>query len=49
MSDGKKETISINTFKKWQFANDFRIETKNGKVLSTLCKYCSEVEYNDCM
>ena len=49
MSDGKKETISITTFKKWTLANDFRIKTKDGKVLSALCKYCSKVEYNDCM
>ena len=47
MSDGKKETISITTFKKWPFANDFRIETEGGKVLSALWKYRSEVEYND--
>ena len=47
LSDGKKETISITTFKKWPFANDFRIETKDGKVLSALCKYCSDMEYND--
>ena len=26
MSDGKKETVSITTFKKSSFANDFRIE-----------------------
>ena len=36
-------------FKKWPFANDFRIETGDGKVLSALYKYCSKVEYNDCM
>ena len=47
MSDGKKETISITTFKKWPFANDFRIETEDRKVPSALCKYRSEVEYND--
>ena len=34
MSNGKKETISITTFKTWIFAADFRIETKGGKVLS---------------
>ena len=44
MSDGKKETVSITTFKKWPFANDFRIETEDGKVLSALCKYRSIVE-----
>ena len=49
MSDGKRETLSITTFKKWPFASDFRIETEDGKVLSALCKYCSEVEYNDFM
>ena len=41
---------SITTFKKWPFVNDFRIETKDGKVLSLCFKqYCSEVEYNDFM
>ena len=49
MSNGKKETVSITIFKKWPFANEFRIETKDGKVLSALCRYCSEVEYNDCI
>ena len=29
--------------------NDFRIETKYGKVLSALYKYYFEVEYNDSM
>ena len=47
MSDGEKEIVSIATFKKWLFADGFRIETENGKVLSTLCEYCLEVEYND--
>ena len=47
MSSGKKETVSITNFKKWPFANDFRIETEDGKVLSVLCKYHSKVEYND--
>ena len=27
----------------------FKIETEDGKVLSALCKYCSQVEYNDFM
>ena len=27
----------------------FRIETEDGKILSALGKYCSEVEYNDFM
>ena len=49
MSDGEKEIVSIATFKKWLFADGFRIETENGKVLSALCEYCLEVEYNDCM
>ena len=35
--------------KQWPFANDFRNETEDGKVLSALCKYCSEVEYKDFM
>ena len=43
MSDGEKETVSITTFKKWLFANEFRIEAEDGKVLSALCKYCSDV------
>ena len=47
MFEGKKETVSITTFKKWPFANDFRIETEYGKDLPVLCKYCSKVEYND--
>ena len=34
MFDGKKETVSTTTFKKWTFANDFRIENEGGKVLS---------------
>ena len=38
MSNGKKETIFITTFKKWPFVNDFRIETEDGKVLSALWK-----------
>ena len=49
MSDGKKETVSITTFKNWPFANDFKIEIEDGKFLSVLCKYYSEVEYNDFM
>ena len=49
MSDGKKETISITTFEKRPFTNDFRIETEDGNALSALCKNYSEVEYNDCM
>ena len=38
-----------NTFKNWPFLDDFRIENKDGKVLSALCKYFSTVEYNDFM
>ena len=49
MPDGKKETLSITTFKKWPFANEFRIETKDGRFLSVFCKYCSKVECNDFM
>ena len=50
MSDGKKETATtMTTFEKWLFANDFRIETEDGKVLSALHKYCSKVEHNDFM
>ena len=41
--------LPITIFKKWLFANNFKIETKNGKVLFALCKYCSEVEYSDFM
>ena len=47
--DGKKEKISITTFKKWPFMNDSRIETEDGQVLSALCRYCSDMEYNDIM
>ena len=46
MSGGNKETVSITFSKEWQFANDFRMETEDGKLLSALCKYCSEVECN---
>ena len=35
MSDGKKETVSITTFKKWTFADNYRIETEGTKVLSS--------------
>ena len=49
MPDGKKETVNITTFKKWPFVNDLGIQTGDGKALSALCKYCSKVEYNDCM
>ena len=49
MSDGKEEIVSITTFKKWPFTNDLRIETEDGKFLSALGKYCSEVDYNDFM
>ena len=33
MSDGQKETVSINMFKKQPFVNNFRIETVDGKLL----------------
>ena len=36
MSNGQKETVSITIFKKWPFANDFRIETEDGKVILAL-------------
>ena len=49
MSNGMKETASITTFKKWSFASDLKIETKDRNVLSALCKYCSKVECNDCI
>ena len=49
MSDGKKETVSITTLRNGFFASDFRIETEEGKVLTALCKYCSEVQYYDFM
>ena len=35
MHNGKKETASITTFKKFKFADDFRIEIEDWKVLST--------------
>ena len=38
MFNGKKETVSATTFKKWLFKNEFRIETEDGQVLSALCK-----------
>ena len=44
-----REKLFIATFKKWPFANDFRIETEDGKVLSALCRYCCKMEYNDFM
>ena len=49
MSNGKTEALSITAFKKWPLANNFRIETKDGTVLSSLCRYCFEVKYNDFM
>ena len=49
MSGGKKETITVTTFKKLPFMSDFRIETEDGKLLSALCKYCFKLEYNDYM
>ena len=49
MSGDKKETITVTTFKKLPFMNDFRIETEDGKLLSALCKYCFKLEYNDYM
>ena len=49
MSDGKKETVSITILKNGLFANDFRAETEDRKVLSACCKYSSEVEYHDFM
>ena len=33
-SNGKKETVSITTFKKWTITDDFRFETKGGEFLS---------------
>ena len=49
MSKAKQETVSISTFKKWPFEKDFIIECENGKVTSALCKYCSEVSYDELM
>ena len=49
MSKEKQETASISTFKKWPFEKDFIIECDNGKVTSALCKYCSEVSYDELM
>ena len=45
----KQETISISMFKKCPFEKDFIIKCENGKVTSALCKYCSEVSYNELM
>ena len=33
-------------YKKWLFSSDFEIECEEGKVISGVCKYCPEVEYN---
>ena len=49
MSKEKQEIASISTFKKWPFKKDFIIECENGKVTSALCKYCSEVSYDELM
>ena len=45
----KKLYISITTFKKWPFADDFRIDAEDRKVMSALCKYCSKVKNNNSM
>lgn len=42
-----KETVTEATFKKWPFASDFIASSEDGKVKTALCKYCSEVSYND--
>ena len=40
MFDGKIDTVSITTFKKWTFVDDFRIETEGGKVLCLARQIC---------
>ena len=37
----------LSTFKKWPFANDFDVNTSDGRVTTVVCKYCSEIDYND--
>ena len=41
-----KETVMLSTFKKWPFSDDFNVDTSDGKVVSVMCKYCSEIDYN---
>ena len=41
MSDVLKETLSITTFERRPFMNDLRIETEDGKALST----CAKVDF----
>ena len=45
----RKKPYQSALFDKWPFANDFRTETVDEKVLSAVCKYCSKVDYNDFM
>ena len=49
MSKEKQETVSISTFKEWPFEEEFIIECENGKVTPALCKYYSEVSYDELM
>ena len=42
-----KETVMLSTFKKRPFANDFDINTSDGRVTFEVCKYCSDIDYND--
>ena len=42
-----KNTVTLSTFKKWPFANDFDVNISDGRVTSVVCKYCSEVDYKD--
>ena len=45
----KKKNSMLLTFKKWPFPADFNIKTQDRKLPSVVCKYCSEVDYNDFM
>ena len=45
----RKRNWMVLTFKKWPFPADFNIKTQDGKLPSVVCKYCSEVDYNDFM
>ena len=45
----KKKPYLSPLLKNGSFANEFRTETDDGKVLPALCKYSSKVEYIDFM
>ena len=39
-----KDTIRVETFKKWSFIRDFEI--KEGFVVEALCNYCSAADFD---